>query len=473
MKSRNIVFPGAGRVEIREEDGGAARRRRGALPRRSRWSASAPKAIACAASTTPAPTGRSTSAIRSARATAWRPRSSPSATAVTRHKVGDRVTSWAPHCGVFRPAARISSLRYPTGIKDEEAIWATLARTTQIGGQAGRAGAGRDGGGGRPRHSRPARHAISRPAAAPAASSSSILSQKRLDLALPPTARRMRSALPVGRRRRTRWRASPSGKMADVVFDVTGHPAVLAPASLLLRKLGRLVLLGDTPTPSRQHLGPRIVGDSIAILGIHGMMYPDAATPFNQWTAEAMTALFFDFVQSRRMNVASLITHRVSPTRGRARSTIRSPRRPDAALGVYSIGPGCQLWLAGRLTWAAESLCPRWVSRGPADDQDFLHSVRRNAFRRRCRKRLDGHGERHPQRRAGHRGRMRRRLRLRDLPCLCRRSLDRRRSASRRRWKRTCSTSPMTCGPTRGCPARSRCATSSTGWSCSVPERQG
>ena len=25
----------------------------------------------------------------------------------------------------------------------------------------------------------------------------------------------------------------------------------------------------------------------------------------------------------------------------------------------------------------------------------------------------------------------------------------------------------------RGCPARSRCATSWTGWSCSVPERQG
>ena len=47
--------------------------------------------------------------------------------------------------------------------------------------------------------------------------------------------------------------------MADVVFDITGHPAVLAPASLLLRKLGRLVLLGDSPTPSLQNLGPRIV----------------------------------------------------------------------------------------------------------------------------------------------------------------------------------------------------------------------
>ena len=123
------------------------------------------------------------------------------------------------------------------------------------------------------------------------------------------------------------------GQMADVVFDITGHPAVLAPASLLLRKLGRLVLLGDSPTPSLQNLGPRIVGDSISILGIHGMMYPATSTPFNQWTAEAMTALFFDFVQSKRMNVASLITHRVTPLEAdEVYNTIA--RQPEAALGV-------------------------------------------------------------------------------------------------------------------------------------------
>ena len=123
------------------------------------------------------------------------------------------------------------------------------------------------------------------------------------------------------------------GQMADVVFDITGHPAVLAPASLLLRKLGRLVLLGDSPTPSRQNLGPRIVGDSISILGIHGMMYPEASTPFNQWTAEAMTSLFFDFIRSGRMNVASLITHRVSPLDADGVYNAIATR-PEAASGI-------------------------------------------------------------------------------------------------------------------------------------------
>ena len=64
---------------------------------------------------------------------------------------------------------------------------------------------------------------------------------------------------------------------------------------------------------------------------------------------------------------------------------------------------------------------------------------------------------------------MRRSLCLRHLPRLCRRGVDRRLSANQSRWKRTCSTSPTTCGRPRGCPARSRCATSSKASSCRCP----
>src|SRR5207253_943239 len=80
------------------------------------------------------------------------------------------------------------------------------------------------------------------------------------------------------------------GRMLDVVFDVTGHPAVLAPCTRLLRKLGRLVLLGDTPTPSRQGMGPRVLTDSLSILAIHALMRPDVASEFDPWTAGAMAA---------------------------------------------------------------------------------------------------------------------------------------------------------------------------------------
>ena len=46
-----------------------------------------------------------------------------------------------------------------------------------------------------------------------------------------------------------------NGWLCDVVFDITGHPSALAPCIQLVRRYGRLVLLGDTPTPSEQHLG--------------------------------------------------------------------------------------------------------------------------------------------------------------------------------------------------------------------------
>ncbi len=104
-----------------------------------------------------------------------------------------------------------------------------------------------------------------------------------------------------------------NGWMLDVVFDVTGSPETLAPCVQLVRKLGRLVLLGDTPVPTQQRLGPGVVLNSIAILGIHGYMLPEKASPFAPWTADRMSRLFFDYLMSGRTHVSELVTHRYSP----------------------------------------------------------------------------------------------------------------------------------------------------------------
>ena len=309
MKSRNIVFPRRAEVELREED----------------VAAPAPGEVQCHAVLSLVSLGTEGTCLRGVYdpGTYWEeyiqypfhPGYSMAARVVgvgegvTRHKIGDRVTSWAPHSEYFLSNEN-QLFAIPDNVRDEEAIWATLARTTQLavrraeltlGESTAVVGLGilgqlvtqylRLGG---------ARDVIAIDT-----------SQKRLDLAVASGATSA-ICLPVDQARQ-RVADITGGRMVDVVFDITGHPAVLAPASLLLRKLGRLVLLGDSPTPSRQNLGPRIVGDSISILGIHGMMYPDVATPFNQWTAEAMTSLFFDYVASGRMNVRSLITHTVSP----------------------------------------------------------------------------------------------------------------------------------------------------------------
>jgi 2-desacetyl-2-hydroxyethyl bacteriochlorophyllide A dehydrogenase len=104
-----------------------------------------------------------------------------------------------------------------------------------------------------------------------------------------------------------------NGWMLDVAFDVTGHPAVLAPTVGLVRRLGRLVLLGDTPTPGQQVLGPGVVFKSIAIMGIHGYAVPDKTTEFTPWTVEEMSHVFFNYLSQGKMDVDDLVTRRASP----------------------------------------------------------------------------------------------------------------------------------------------------------------
>ena len=329
MRSRAIVFPEAGRVAVVEEEVGQP----------------GPGEVLCRARQSLVSLGTEGNCLHGIcdPGTYWeeyirypfRPGYSMAAEVVavgadvTSHRRGDRITSWAPHCECFI-SAQDQLFPVPNGITDEEATFATLARTTQIGVRRAELELGET------------VVVVGLGILGQLVTQYLSLSGARRVIVVDPIARRRELALANGatdaigvpvRDAREEVARITGGAMADAVFDVTGHPAVLAPASLLLRKLGRLVLLGDSPTPSRQALGPRIVGDSIAILGIHGMMYPADATPFNQWTAAAMTSLFFDYLLSKRMNVAALVTHRVSPLD--AHEVYKSiARQPDAALGV-------------------------------------------------------------------------------------------------------------------------------------------
>ena len=104
-----------------------------------------------------------------------------------------------------------------------------------------------------------------------------------------------------------------NNKMLDVVFEMTGNASVLSTSIQFLRKFGRLMLIGDSPTPSKQCLGTGVIGNGIKIIGAHGSHTPEKATPFNQWTKEAQTDLFFNYLIKKRMCVKDLITDRYSP----------------------------------------------------------------------------------------------------------------------------------------------------------------
>ncbi len=223
--------------------------------------------------------------------------------------IGDRVASQTPHAQRFIVPAG-DAIAIPDDITDEQAAWMSLACTTQLGVRradlqlgetVGVVGLGLLG-----------QLVVQYLRVAGAGRIVAIdTADERLDRALRHGATDVIAAAAGDARERVA--ELTGGAMLDVVFDITGHHAVLAEASTLLRPLGRLVLLGDSPSPSRQHLGPRIVGDSISILGVHASIAPPVQTPRDRWTIAAMTELFFLLLRTGRMDVDGLISHRFEP----------------------------------------------------------------------------------------------------------------------------------------------------------------
>lgn len=248
---------------------------------------------------------------------------------VNRFRKGDRIVAAVPHQQYFKlPADQVYLL--PEGISAEEGAWAILATTTQLGvrraqlqlgERVGVVGLGMLG-----------QLVVQYLAVAGCRqivgidTVSSRLAMARSHGATDALALDVVSA-------RAEIENLTDGSMLDVVFDITGNPAVLAPTIQLLRQFGRLVLLGDTPTPTQQHLGPGVVSNSISILGIHGYARPQHGSNFFPWGAEEMVSLFFDYLRQGRMRVTDLITHRFSPLDA-AHSYAMLEKDRSAALGV-------------------------------------------------------------------------------------------------------------------------------------------
>jgi 2-desacetyl-2-hydroxyethyl bacteriochlorophyllide A dehydrogenase len=224
-------------------------------------------------------------------------------------RAGDRVAAWIAHRERFTVPASLAR-PVPDGVGAEEAAFMVLGSTTQL--------------------------AVRRAAIAlgerVAVIGLGLLGQlvvqyahiagARTIVAIDPVAARRELALARGATAALACDAAAArepvaeltgGRMLDAVFDVTGHPSVLAAAVGLVRQLGRVILLGDTPTPSRQPLGPGVVSNSVAILGIHALARPEQASDFAPWSAGAIAEVFFDFLLQRRLQVADLVTHRHAP----------------------------------------------------------------------------------------------------------------------------------------------------------------
>jgi threonine dehydrogenase-like Zn-dependent dehydrogenase len=101
-----------------------------------------------------------------------------------------------------------------------------------------------------------------------------------------------------------------NGQRADVVYDVTGHDAVFAQAQKLARTLGTVVLIGDAPHPSRQHLTHDVLRRQLKIVGTQNDFLPPQHA---SWCAAKQIPLFYLYLHRGQMRVSDLVSHRFAP----------------------------------------------------------------------------------------------------------------------------------------------------------------
>jgi 2-desacetyl-2-hydroxyethyl bacteriochlorophyllide A dehydrogenase len=239
--------------------------------------------------------------------------------------VGDRVAFRAPHASYHvAPAANCTLIR--NGLDLADAVWFALAKIAYIGAQAARHGLGDSvvviGAGPIGQMSiRWASAAGARPVVAVARSAG------RLELA------RRGGATDVAQADVTTAVEAITerlgGRQPDIVIDTTGNPDVLPAALRLVRDRGRVVVLGDTGMPSKQHVTSDLVVRGVEIVGAHDSHKPagDAENSINE--------LFFDLVSRGRINLAGLNSHMLPPTECVTAYQLARERRGDTVGIVF------------------------------------------------------------------------------------------------------------------------------------------
>lgn len=102
------------------------------------------------------------------------------------------------------------------------------------------------------------------------------------------------------------------GRMADIVFEVTGNQNLIVEEFKCLRRLGRFVVLSSPRGPTYIDLHDYCNAPSFTIIGAHNMSHPPVETLNNPWSRRRHVELFFDMLQNKELDVSKLITHKVS-----------------------------------------------------------------------------------------------------------------------------------------------------------------
>ncbi len=107
-----------------------------------------------------------------------------------------------------------------------------------------------------------------------------------------------------------RFEDATDGRLADVVFEVTGNPSVIPDEFEALREGGRFVVLGSPRGTSEFDFNRACHDPGYTIIGAHNRTHPSHATTADPWTRGRHVELFFELLASGRLSVSDLVTHR-------------------------------------------------------------------------------------------------------------------------------------------------------------------
>lgn len=134
------------------------------------------------------------------------------------------------------------------------------------------------------------------------------------------------------------------GRLADVVYDVTGSADVFATALPLARWYGTVVLLGDTGTPAQQRLTGDVVRRGLKIVGAHvahasaqptGNEQDPPVLALSPWHGRRMDELFLDYLSRGLMRFGDMITHRYKPQQAPEAYEMLNTQRDKAMVVVF------------------------------------------------------------------------------------------------------------------------------------------
>ena len=118
--------------------------------------------------------------------------------------------------------------------------------------------------------------------------------------------------------------AMNGGAGPDIVVDATGSPAVFPSALAAAARFGKVILLGDTGFPDRQHLTSDVMTKGLTIQATHD------SHDRNGWTQRKIDELFFASLMAGRFDVGGLITHEFPPEDCTEAYALAVERRGDA-----------------------------------------------------------------------------------------------------------------------------------------------